>query len=116
MVYAVVRTGTGSVAGETVEITSAAVTPTAALKCRSYFLEEISGPDAGGSVALTVRDILSRADGKKAKIPRATDGVLQAGINSTVDELIVDLPALAGGADFDSYQQRAASFGSKACQ
>ena len=108
IVYVVIRAGTDSTTGDTVEVDNVLIERIAMETVKSFFLEEVNGPDANGSVSLTVRDILSRTDGGSAKVPRATSGALNAGINASADTLVV---ALAPGEAWQEYKQRNASFG-----
>lgn len=79
VVHVVARAGTGSAAGETVEIESATIERTDfGLTRRAYFFETLNGPDGSGNVVLTARDILSRADGQEAQAPRPTTAVTTA--------------------------------------
>lgn len=50
---------------------------------RTYLFESVDGPDASGTVTVTGRDILSRADDRKAQAPRPSTGTLLAAINAS---------------------------------
>lgn len=52
----------------------------AAMESASYVISEWSGPDAGGNVQITAKDILDLADNKKAVAPAASRGKLDAAI------------------------------------
>jgi hypothetical protein len=49
---------------------------------RTYFLDSINPPDAGGRISISGKDILSRLEERKAQAPLASPGVLSADISS----------------------------------
>lgn len=99
VIYIVVRAGTNSATGETVEIDSSSIVRDnfADLTRRTYFFEALEGPDATSNVVLGARDILSRADGRKVQAPRPTTAV------TTTDLLIDSLQIAATDVDEDEF-------------
>lgn len=65
---------------------------------RRYFLEDVSGPQAG-QVTITGQDILARVEARKAQAPAASPGRLSGNINASVTTIdtqgctIADYPA-----------------------
>lgn len=66
---------------------------------RTYFLEKVTGPDAGGGVTITGKDILARIEARKAQAPLASPGVLYTGISAGATSFEV---ANAVEADYDA--------------
>lgn len=54
-----------------------------AMRKRSYFMQSISGPDSNGTVRIEGKDILSKAEARKAQAPMESPGVLRADVTST---------------------------------
>ena len=50
----------------------------AAMKRRTYFMQSISGPDAGGKITIMGKDILAKLEERKAQAPAASPGKLFA--------------------------------------
>lgn len=48
---------------------------------RYYVVEEHSGPDSGGRVSITMKDVIKLLDGDKAQAPLPSPGVLATGID-----------------------------------
>jgi hypothetical protein len=60
----------------------ASVFDAANFRTRTYFIESLAPPAAGGSVVITGKDILKLADDERAKAPRPAQGRLLAGITN----------------------------------
>lgn len=66
---------------------------------RYFIIDKIKGPDSKGKVQLIAKDILSLAEDKKAKLPKASLGKLSAAIDGIVISLSVDA---GSGASYDA--------------
>ena len=56
---------------------------------RVYFIDSITGPDAGGKVNITGKDILRFADASKAQVPTVSQATINADINSSVTSIAI---------------------------
>jgi len=54
---------------------------------RVFIIDKIQGPDSNGQVKVIAKDILALAENTKTKLPRASNGKLAAGVNSSVTVL-----------------------------
>jgi len=70
--------------------------PLASMRTRNYIITEWKGPDAGGNVEITAKDILDLADNKKALAPAASSGKLASAIDSVSLATFDLLPAGVG--------------------
>lgn len=68
-------------------------------KTRHYIITDINGPDAKGNVEIKGKDILDLADDKRAVVPKAVRGVLEADIDKVATEFTL-LPAGIGDVDY----------------
>lgn len=62
---------------------------------RKYFMQDITYPDASGRVRMTGKDILAKLEERKSEYPRASAGVLYAGITSAATSFEVSNSVLA---------------------
>lgn len=53
------------------------------MKCRTYFMQSIKGPDSSGTVTIEGKDILARIEERKAQAPVASPGVLYTDIDAS---------------------------------
>lgn len=59
---------------------------------RTFFIDTITGPDAGGKVTVKGKDILRFADNSKAQLPVQSQAVLTSDINSAVTSVVITDP------------------------
>jgi len=57
---------------------------------RLFLIDKIEGPDSAGNVRLIAKDILTLAENKKQKLPKASNGKLNGAINATQTTFSVD--------------------------
>jgi len=70
-----------------------------AMNVRTYFMDNINGPDDGGNVTIQGKDVLARIEARKAQAPEISPGELFVDITSTQTSFEV---AGAVTADYDS--------------
>jgi len=70
-----------------------------AMTVRTYFMDNISGPDSNGNVTIQGKDILARIEERKAQAPAVSQGVLYADIDESTTSIEV---ANAVEADYDA--------------
>jgi len=92
-IYLTMRCGTGSTTGDTTQLEEIKLERVTS-KTRTYFLEEVAGPDARGNVSLTCRDVLSRVGDKKVQVPRATEGTLDGALTSGATTVTIEVPGI----------------------
>lgn len=62
----------------------------ASMAKREYVLDSVQGPDSAGRVTLRCKDVLAKAEERKAQAPKLSPGRLYAGIDSTVTSFEVE--------------------------
>lgn len=70
-----------------------------AMKKRTYFLQEVTPPDASGRITISGKDILARVEDRKAKAPALSPGKLYADITAGASSIEA---ANATAADYDA--------------
>ncbi len=69
------------------------------MEIRHYIVEGWSGPDSNGNFSITAKDAIKLLDGDKAQAPSASNGVLNAGINSSATSATLS-PSGIGNAEY----------------
>lgn len=69
------------------------------MRTRNYIIEKVDGPDSSGRVTIVAKDILKRADDKRAQCPLPSTGRLDADITSLAVALTLS-PAGIGNSEY----------------